>query len=529
MARSLYRFYLYTVFIILLIFAVSATTQLLNTLLSFTPLRGTDGYVPSRSDLVQSLIFAVVGWIISGTLGGLHYWLIRRDILHDPAAGTSGIRSFFLNATEAFGALLTVSLIGFGVLENWAYSNGMGNLVGATAAGLPTLAMVVLLELERRRTPARKGAALVFQRLHFFGVQLIFLFYLTGAFLSAFRPLIDGVFFGGRGATEACAPYEYPCSLHYNLFGFLLTILWFVACWLLYSLATSTDSSRNTRMIMHGLGLGYAIISGLSGASLLFELLLLPLYHIPVGFKDVLGPFAQYDFFSPLLLGVLVIAIYHWLLRNASQRGLIGTQVRRLTEWAIAGILLGITFWIGADYGLYNLLETLAPTPSVPDGRAWIATIALLVTGLSYVPLDLYLWKRYVQDPATTTGPRRGFVLALLGGGILALAIGGITALYASGTALLGSPITNWLQITHTGLASAIVGAIVVGIYLWATRREHLLAGRPQPVPPPTPIAPTETPTIESIIDDLLAGRINREEAVARLHELTPIALVQTE
>jgi hypothetical protein len=515
MARSLYRFYLYIVFIVLVIFAVGVTTQLLNTLLLLTPLRGPYSSAPDQASIVQSLVLAIVGWIISGGLGGLHYWLIRRDIQHDPAAGMSAIRSFFLNITEALGMLLAVPLIGFGVIGNWAYNNGTST-VGETALALPTLVMVILLELERRRTSPQKGAALAFQRLHFFGVQLILLFYTAGAFLTGLRPLVDGVFFGGRGTTEICANlYSYCPS--YNLVGLTFYLLWFVACWLVYSLITRSDSSLNTRIIMHGLSLAIGIGYILGSVFVALELILAPLFKISVALHDVLGYSAQYDFVSPLLLGVFVTAIYHLLLRDISRRGLLDLQVRHLAEWAIAGVLLGIVFWWGVGYGLYNLLQALAPAPNNPDGHAWTMTIALLITGVSYIPLDFYLLRRFAHDPVIAIGPRRGFVLALLAGGTLSLAIGGVAALYTSVTALLGSPITNWQQTAHIGLAGVIVGVVVVGIYLWATRREHLLSGHPRPDQPPTAPAPT----IENIIDDLLAGRITRDEAIKRLHALS--------
>ncbi len=92
MARSLYRLYLYIIFIALMIFAVVVTAQLFTTLLTFTPLRGPYDTAPAQAALVQSLIFAVLGWLISGSLGGLHYWLIRRDLRGDPIAGESAIR-----------------------------------------------------------------------------------------------------------------------------------------------------------------------------------------------------------------------------------------------------------------------------------------------------------------------------------------------------------------------------------------------------------------------------------------------------
>src|SRR5437762_10370277 len=108
MVRALYRFYLYTVFIALLIFIAVALGRLLATLLPFTPLHSPYDSIPDRSQVVQSIAFAIVALVFAGPLTGLHYWLIRRDMRSDPTAGTSAIRSFFLNMTSGVGVLLVV-------------------------------------------------------------------------------------------------------------------------------------------------------------------------------------------------------------------------------------------------------------------------------------------------------------------------------------------------------------------------------------------------------------------------------------
>lgn len=198
MARNLYRFYLYSVFIVLVIFAAIALGQLLNTLLLFVPfLRSSYENAPDAAHITQTLVFALVSWAIAGMLGGLHYWLIRRDIGNDPAAGGSAIRSFFLNITQAIGIAVAVPFIGFSVLGQLAYTQQYG-LVSILSFTLPTLLVVVLLELERRRTQVTAGAALAFQRLHVYGVQLLFLIMLAFTWERNVNSFIDVLFFGGE-------------------------------------------------------------------------------------------------------------------------------------------------------------------------------------------------------------------------------------------------------------------------------------------------------------------------------------------
>lgn len=523
MARNLYRFYLYIIFIALIVFAVYVTAQLLGTLFEFTALRGSYDSVPAQAALIQALVFAIIGWIVSGALGGLHYWLIRRDQSSDPTAGQSGIRSFFLNITEAVGVVVTVSLAGFGVLETWANYYG-GSVAYSLGAVLPTLGMVLLLELERRRFPVQKGAALVFQRIHLFGVQVFLLSFLTSVFLNDFRSLANILFFGGQ---NRCTP-DYGYCPTYQLAGLLSSLLWFSACWLIYSLRTGGDTSRLVRMILHGASFAFAWGWTLYGVFVVLRVLLSPLFHISLTARDIVGFTASYDFFSPLALGILTTVIYHLLLRNLWRRDLIERATLLLSEGAIATILLAATFWSGGGFLLYNLLQTLAPSPAVPQNQDWVIALALLITGLAYIPLDLLIRQRFLRDPDHALGPRRGFVLALLAGGILTLAIGGVIALYSWGTALLGSPLTNWPRIAHGGLAAAIVGVALLGLYLWPLRGEHLLTRPGKPVEPTPPVVPpTQAPsqTIEEILDELLAGHISRDEAAARLRALHDLSM----
>jgi len=96
MLRGLYRFYLYVVFMAMLLFATFGVIQLLTVLLQSL---FKDQYnTPSSASLVQALVFGIVSLITAALFGGLHYWLIRRDMRDVPEAGKSPVRAFFLNA-----------------------------------------------------------------------------------------------------------------------------------------------------------------------------------------------------------------------------------------------------------------------------------------------------------------------------------------------------------------------------------------------------------------------------------------------
>jgi len=538
MLRNLYRFYLYTVYIALLVFVAVITGRLLNALLSLTPLHGSYGHVASQAEVVQALVFAVVTWLIAGVLGGLHYWLIHRDMRSNPSAGTSAIRSFFLNVTEAVAIAIAAPLIGFSVLSSLGFYSGT-DAASPLSYALPALALFGLLEWERRRTEMQSRAALAFQRLHLYGVQIFLLSYVSFACFNVIKPLVDGVIFGGNVALEQCRSYtDIVSDCHNpNLLYLVASLLWFVALWIGYGWLVRDDQARLIRLILHGASFAYGVGFLLSGIFFAAQLLILPLFNTPAALVDIVGSGARYDFLSPLLLGVLVVVVYYRWLKRAAWKGMIDEDVLILTEVAIADVLAAASFWWGCGNLLYNLFQTLTPVPNAPDAKSWAAALAFVVAGLGYIPLDLSLLRRNAREAATAGGPRRGTVLALLGGGILALAIGGATALYAWMTALLGSAIENWQIVVHTGLATFIVGLFLVGIYLWFARREHLLGLRHKqqtttaispadetthdvPASSTEVVAPT---TIEGVLDELLAGKITRDEAAERIRALSNV------
>jgi caffeoyl-CoA O-methyltransferase len=474
MARALYRFYLYAVSIALVIFIAASLGGLLATLLPFTPLRSTYDSFPDRAHIVQSIALVTVALVFAGPLVGLHYWLIRRDMSDDPAAGASAIRSFFLNVTEGIGVLLAVPLIGFVVIASRA-QNPDASIIGPAAFALPTLVLVVLLSAERRRIRVNAGAALVFQRLHLYGAQIVLLIFLTIAWSYEVRPLVDGAFFGGKAAQEACAGSYYCPS--YNLFGLGMSLLWFVVAWLSYGWVVKDDNASPLRLILHFLQFAAGVVFLVTGLYRGIEVILLPLFHQGVALKDVIGPYAgTYDFVSPLTLSIVVISAYNGWLRIAARQGLIERQVLFLTECAIVAILAAAVFWWGCDNLLYDTLQIWTHASNPPDTSAWVSAIAFVVAGAGYISLDIYLWRRDLAEPLQTAGPRRGLVFALLGGGILAFTIGGATALYSWIATLLGSPLNDSQQIINAGLGAFIVGLLLLGIYLWVALRERLFS-----------------------------------------------------
>ncbi|GHO67689.1 hypothetical protein KSC_065810 [Ktedonobacter sp. SOSP1-52] len=535
MARSLYRFYLYAVATALLIFAITAFGSLLSTGLAFTPLRGTYQSIPTQAQFVQAVSYACVAFLIAGLLGGLHYWLIRRDLRQEPQAAHSAIRSFFLNTTEGVSVAFGVPLLG-AALSSLA-STYYSGVIFIWSSALSFLLLACLVHLERRRTGEPTGLALVFQRIHIFGVQLVLLFTVTAFFVlvPSIREVIDTLFFGGAaqcGVSSSCNPA--------NPFWLLISLLWVAGSWIFYSWMARQDRSLVTRLIFHGLGLAYGVASLLRGCFLAIVVLLHLGYRDTVHLAQILGYQGTYDFFSPLVLGVLLIGIYVWSLNSSIRQELMRLEVLRLTMLTIVGAVLAGAFWWGLGRLLFNALEIVFPTNGVlVDHQAWFESWALVLCGACYVLVDWYVRRVYKRDGELVAGSRRGYVLTLLGAGVLAGAIGLAVVLYTGVTTLLGSAVSNWQLAAQGGLSAFLVGGVLVSIYLPTALREHLFKGSEVPheekpssvvVQQPTGVVPEEgheeqpalsqDAAIEAILDALLANTLSRDQAAARLHEL---------
>lgn len=522
MARSLYRIYLYTVFIAFLIFAAVAIERLLGTLLLLTPLRGTSLSRPDSAAIVQAVVFAIVALLISGAFGGLHYWLLRRDMRHNPDAVNSSIRAFFLNLGEAVWVLRAVFLVGFEILLPLGTSTG-GSVVSGMAAATSALGVVLLLALEHRRggvTPA-SGPALILQRLHFYSLQIILLIFSTIVIFLACRSFLIGLFFANQPMPQDCTGGNY-CPT-YNLVFLGTSMLWMCACWVMYGLLTTRDKSVRVRLPLNIAGLAYGIVFGMYGLYQLLNFALEPLFHVNVSLHDVFGLSVPHDFAAPLVLGLCVSSAYHLWLRKTALQGLIDKSIVSLTELATLTGLVAVAFWWGCGYVFYNFLQYLMPAPAAPAMSSWIQPLALLIVGLTYVPLELYLRRRSATD-TSMAGPRRGLVLTLLGTGILAFASGGVIALYTCLTAFLGSPTTNWQQLAHIGLAILLVGTVLIALYLRSAIRQHGITGPAQKdaaivaSAEPTPVA--EEKTIEALLDELLRGSATRDEVASNIRSL---------
>ncbi len=333
--------------------------------------------------------------------------------------------------------------------------------------------------------------------------------------------LIDDLFFGGRGTgTPVCGGFT-VCQGP-NLLSQVVGVLLVLAFWLGYGWLSRKDTESMLRRVLHFISFGYGTIALLVGIYRGASLLLLAILRATIDPRSISGPYAPYDIVSPLTLGLLVIGVYLYWLRNAAHNTHNAEEKMAvsLTAQSIATALMGASFWYGLGLVVLNLLERAIPSNTAITPESWANAIAFIVTGIAYIPLDILLRRR--SEHASYTAPLRGFVFALFGGGILTSAIGGATALYAYSTSLLGSPLDNWQYIAHAGLAALVVGIAIVSLYLWVGLREHFFSFAAKQVTQGTTVATTvpSSSSVTIIVDDLLTGKISRDEAIARIESL---------
>ncbi|WP_376796962.1 hypothetical protein [Thermogemmatispora sp.] len=541
MARNLYRSYLYVILLILLGLTVYALAFLFMPLWRLTPLRAAAETVPERAEVVQSLVFAGAVLLVVAILGGVHYWLLRRDLRQEPVAGSGAVRAFFLNLGELVLAPMSIFSLGQALLSPQS---------GYVATGLAAFAGWLALEWERRRLPAGPGLAQLFQRLHVYGVQAILLFPLFGTAIYALF-LLQAAWLGSESAQVASACLSLsPCGEQPGLGAYLTEALWFLIAWCAYAYLNRHDAGSLLRRLLYAASLAYALFLVVEEVAALVDLLLRFLAGLSIGTDDLLSPPGSLiggERLAALPVGLLVAAISWLWLRSEVDlwpepqraRAVLGSAVM-----AIGAALLALLLWVGAGRLLLAFLFVAFPTGPRPLLGDWLDGLAPFLVGLATLPLDLLLRRRVRREPEQALLARRGFVLAVIAAGILAATIGGAFALYAWGTAALGVPLDNWPRLGQQGLAVTLIGLVVTGLYLWRAFREGLLRFAPatvpaprqpepaavevataaQAAPPSQPGSPLENSeaaeSLEAILESLIAQRLTLAEAAARIRAL---------
>jgi hypothetical protein len=521
MVRSLARVYYYFVFNAMLILAAVGLGLFLSQVLRYTPLNA-NGTLPNSTELTQALSFAGVFWLVAGLLGGAHYFLIRRDLATDVAAGASGVRSFFLNGLEFVAGWVGVgfAVSGLGNLgtpppppDAYSYSPAIVPLLSVAAAAYFVL---IVAELERRRTQAGSGAPVVFQRLHFNAIQFVVLGYAASTLASALNTLLRTTIFAST--FDTCVPNG-PSGQQFcpqvNVVGPWIDAGFSVLLFGLYWLLSRRDTRSALRQVQQLLGLAEG---GFIAAFGLYTLLAL-LLGGALGAPHQSGVVEEQLTVSlpMLLVGLLIAAVYTLWLRIERAVSRMGADATDLAIQAVAAAVPAIFFWVS----VFAVTLRVAQILTVPDFQSnsydWAGPVAGLITGALYIPISLYM--RVRTHRTGENGPRRALVLALLAGGTLASAIGIAIVLVTTVTAALNAPLDRSGDTTRYGASLLITGLALAALYGWSLASEHLIGRRGhEPSGQPLP-APAQGQSVEMVLDELLAGQLSREEAAAQVRE----------
>ena len=516
MARGLYRVYLYVVTIALAGFATFSLGYLLTELFGLTPLRGSNS-APSSAQITQSMILFVVMLVVVGAFGGLHYWLIRRDIAGDPHVNESGVRAFTLNLAEAIAILVAVNL-GVGSLSqlgNYYNPDIAGTLAGALAA----TALAFALEGERRRATPTRGAALVFERLRRHGIPLI----LLSTVLPTVYRAIDSSerVIAQQAGIITCSPpngpyYQYPPCVGNEIYGAwaalaLALVVWFGFLWL-----GQRDSRSLLRQVL--LLIGWTT-GGMVILAITLERAAEYVLRLLTPGADAPHYLDNFNFGPIFAMAAVALAVYGWALREWEPDAPMSGNAVRLTMRALSGAVLAAPFWIGAFLVVRNAIESVSPGVTAPAPNDWDSAFAFVIAGVGYIPLAL--WLGAGSRAWEINGPRRGFVLALLAAGALVTAGAAATLLFVVITPALNVPLDNWQEVARNAGAALIAGAALGGLYLFIALRERQFIPAPK-APQPAPEAPEAPPVggLDEALAQFKRGDISQEAAAERIRAL---------
>ena len=526
MARGLYRAYLYVVTIALAVFLTFSLSGLLGSLLRLTPLHGQYGQATTGADVTQSVVLALVTLIIVAGLGGLHYWLIRRDMASDPKPGESGVRAFTLNLALLASTLVAV-FAGATALSQFdlTFQNDVASpLAGAIGA----LGLTLALAWERSRATPTRGAALVFQRLRIDGMGLI-LALITLSYLSSAVYQTENLIGNASGAipcvaTQPQGPYNglnyLPTCVGSNLIGIWAAAVLVIVVWLIYLFTAGLERTL-IRPVFLLLGFAAGVIALIVGLQQIVEYLLRLFTAAPGAQPDY---FNRFNAAPALAFAALALAVYGWRLTRSEAHEPLDLPTTRLTMRAVGGVIFAGPFWVGAWMLLNNAFIHYFPGGQ-PTDTNWHQAIATVIAGLAYVPLAL--WLGASSRAEGIKGPRRGFVLVLLAAGALVTAGSAATLIYSVVTATLGVPLPNWQDIARQAGAALIVGLALGGLYLWLAAREGQFTRAPRPQVEPAAadeagaLASADGhAALDAVLTQFQQGGLNQAEAAERIRAL---------
>lgn len=536
MLMTLRRFYLFAVTSIAFLFTFGVFTYFLYTLLHYLGLD--QGQGSDRSALTQALTFVIVAIIVVVPVGGLHWWLLRRDESaprqEAPDAGAV-VRTVFLDLLLTLSSLTaTFSLAACVYIA--LDTNQSRFFALPLSFFLSWILATLVIVLEKRRVPVTIQPALTVSMLLGYIPQFVLVLFAAAQMVTFVQITLQQIFapFPRCGFAEYCSSYTPSPLENLGMAAVAVAGLALLANWTRNDRHTGTRRLFDVAMMLAGVfyaitgiyNLGYLVL----GALLKVPSILWPQSAVYSSYYNSCDyttkyvgdctyvqslPFAGYLLVAAIILTWYLVRLWRTSLPDNLQAERISRQFALI---AIA-IPLAAVFLTGGGSVLGNVIRMTSPSqPSVTDH---IQGVSLLISGVAWVALWPILAR--MSDPRGNgpTVPRRLYVFVLLGGTIVASAIGLAITLYLTLSGVLGTPADKDGRVWPYLLGIALVSGVAAAYYIFVLRRDTALLRVHRQVEEGTP--PAER-TLEAILQDVAAGRATVPQAASELRSRYPIA-----
>jgi hypothetical protein len=525
MLASLRRVYYYFVASVALIFLTYAIQNVVYEVLVRTGLQGYSYSQPGS--LRQAAVLLAVAVVIVAPVGGLHWWLIRRDARQDPTALGGVVREIFLDLLT-FGSLITVT-ISLGSVLYYAFETSHASYESGPTTQLSLVIgwgiALIALSAERLATRDQHTAAKAISGTFAGLTGLAFLITIAVLGSSALQMVVDHAasLYPGCSLNGFTDNQTFPCqiitpnspgsplgSTFAYVLGFAAIVYW------LRDIAGTAG-----RLIVDAAYIIVGTITALAGVFDLMQGLLHYFTHYPLTqFAQSLvstessgiptTPFAGSLAMGAILLGYFVTQA--WAVPNRGQHPELGRQVALV---AIA-VPLAATFLIGASEVLGGLF--LLPTLFPQSADFWFGAVSMALSGVAWVALWPLLAR--MSNP-TGTGPqlpRRVYVYIVLGGTIVSAVISLAVGIYYAITSAIGTAADVTNRATFEAFATTIVMGAAAGYYWFVLVRDQRILRQHAPVAPP-PASGDAPIALEDLLLQVAGGQLSVNAAAALLRQ----------
>ncbi len=490
---------------------------------------------PDPANLTRALTFLIVDLVVVVPVGALHWWLFRRDMAQDPAVRTGPVRQAFLSFLLAgYGLLIVFALMGTvsGIGNESAVQEAIAIPLAVAVAGILTLA-ALLAERFSVREPVSEEVAIVQSVFGYLGQWV-----LTITLLVNIEQLIQSSLQAAILPLQNCALQMGPsgqCTLLPAVPGAVLTTIVSLVGLGLYYRWTRGQQNQGllladtiivtaiatiTLTIFLVIAARFATDLLTANVQTIFPGSLLstpPIIPSRLGYSA--DSYNTYPFVGPVLAGAAILAVSlvrQW--RRPLPAGIAGRQLALVT----LTLPFMIVFFIGAADFLGQSFLSLAGRAVSTD--SWNGAYMFVLGGAPW----FWLWPMFARlsNPhnSSLALPRRVYVLISvilgLGAAVISLAIG----LYITLANVLNISVDSTGDSARIAFGVTLATGAGAAYFLALLVRDSHILHQQEGTPPQgggsvVPAPPSEVPTLERVLSDLVVGALTVEQAAWYLRQ----------